>query len=104
MHWYGVRSICRTAADHGGWSYEERIVVFRDSDFDGAISQARAEADEYADALEGFEYLDMFQVYRLDGEIGSGTEVFSLIRGSSLDSDAYVNRFFDTGTERQETE
>jgi hypothetical protein len=31
----------------------------------------------------------------------NGKEVFSLIRYSALDSAAYIDRFFDTGRERQ---
>ncbi len=36
-----------------------------------------------------------------DNAIANGLEVFSLLRDSDLDPPAYLDRFFDTGTEHQ---
>jgi hypothetical protein len=41
------------------------------------------------------------QSYELYDEPGDGAEVFSLIRVSDLEPSDYVDRYFDTGTERQ---
>lgn len=46
-------------------------------------------------------YLGLAQAYRLADEPGDGAEVFSLVRKSDLDDKAYLDAFFDTGTERQ---
>ncbi|GAA3515194.1 hypothetical protein FHR32_003753 [Streptosporangium album] len=63
---------------------------------------AEQEAEEYSEG-QNFEYLGLAQSYRLvEGEIGQGTEVFSLLRDSDLESSEYLDTFFDTGSERQE--
>jgi hypothetical protein len=46
-------------------------------------------------------YLGLAQAYRLGDPPGDGAEVFSLVRGSDLGDEAYLDTFFDTGTERQ---
>ena len=46
-------------------------------------------------------FIQCFQPY-IDVEF-EGVEVFSLIRESDLSPTKYVDRFFDTGTERQRT-
>lgn len=41
-----------------------------------------------------------FHIFDQNGPcLGSGTEVFSLIRESELNSEAYLDRFHDTGNE-----
>ncbi|GIE38008.1 hypothetical protein Alo02nite_09060 [Actinoplanes lobatus] len=47
------------------------------------------------------EYLGLAQVYSLSDEPGHGAEIFSLLRGSTLEPGAYLDAFFDTGHERQ---
>jgi hypothetical protein len=47
------------------------------------------------------EYTGLAQAYLLFDEVGDGAEVFSLLRTSNLDPDAYLDRYFDTGHERQ---
>jgi hypothetical protein len=68
--------------------------------FDSAISLAEKEAATYA-ASSKIDYLDLAQVCLLPGHPTSGAEVFSLVRDSDLDSDEYLDSFFDTGSERQ---
>jgi hypothetical protein len=34
--------------------------------------------------------------------LSDGAEVFSLMRASDLEPEAYIDRFFDTGLERQD--
>lgn len=63
---------------------------------------AEREAAEYVEA-QNFEYLDLAQSYRLEGdEIAQGTERFSLLRDSDLEQDEYLDAFFDTSAERQQ--
>ena len=98
VRWYGVRCIFK-------WrdrpEYEERITVWRATSFEAAIERAETEANQYA-ANIGFEYLGLAQAFELSvDQIEDGSEVFSLIRTSPLAPDEYVNRFFDTGSERQ---
>jgi len=104
--WYAVRCVFRS-----GWppkfarrAYEERITLWRASSFDEAFKRAKAEAREYAAAITDAPSarLRFAQAYRLEGEPGDGAEVFSLIRVSDKKPKAYLNRFFDTGRERQQ--
>lgn len=46
-------------------------------------------------------YLGVAQAYRLADPPGDRAEVFSLVRGSDLDEEVYLDAFMDTGTERQ---
>lgn len=95
--WYTVRCVFKK-----GSLYEERITLWRTPSFDDAIELAEAEAAEYARKWQA-DYLGLAQAYRLqEGEEPvHGMDVFSLIRESSLDGEAYLRRFFDTGTELQ---
>lgn len=48
------------------------------------------------------EYLGLAQAFRLfDAQVGHGMEIFSPARDSPLEPSAYLDAFFDTGTERQ---
>jgi hypothetical protein len=101
MDWFGVRSVYRNqGSEELADAYEERIVLFQAEDFPGALVQAEAEAFEYAGLL-GYEVLSCFQAYCLPEEPATGAEVFSLIRRSRLEPEAYVDHFFDTGEELQ---
>src|SRR5260370_33572395 len=78
-----------------------RATVGRAMAFEAAIEGAEAEAKQYAAATD-FEYLGLAQAFGLKADqIADGSEVFSLIRTSPLAPDEYINRFFDTGSERQ---
>jgi hypothetical protein len=46
------------------------------------------------------EYLELAQAFRLFDAPANGAEVFSLMRSSPLESDEYLDAFFDTGSER----
>ncbi len=81
--------------------YEERIVLVRASSLDHAIEKAEEEAVSYASDIDA-DYIGFAQAFHIYDEIiGEHTEVFSLIRDSPLDNEAYIDRHFDTGTERQ---
>lgn len=90
-----------------GFSYEERVTLWRAADFDEAIALAEEEASEYAAAVSDessrTEYAGLAQSYWLADELGQGAETFSLIRESALPVDEYLARFFSTGNEHQRT-
>ncbi|HEY5396460.1 MAG TPA: hypothetical protein VIL16_13775 [Trebonia sp.] len=97
LEWFSVRCVFAWS----GWEgkpFEERITLWRARSLDHAIELAEQEAQEYA-AENGSEYLRLSQAYAITegSEIGSGTEVFSLLRDSDLAPDDYINAFFATG-------
>jgi hypothetical protein len=98
--WFSVRCILRFA-ERSPATFEERITLWRAADFDQALSLAEAEAREYADLFGDCAYAGLAQAYALVEAPGHGTEVFSLMRDSALEPEAYLTRFFDTGRERQ---
>jgi 2-methylcitrate dehydratase PrpD len=97
-HWYGVRCVVRWIDPR---VFEERITVWLTASADEAILMAEEEASAYA-ARNGLVYLELAQSYLMaTSEVVEGTEVFSLLRESDLDTETYLDTFFDTGTERQ---
>ena len=98
MDWFAVRCVFRTASDDG--LFEERVTLWRADSFDAAVARAEEEARRYAVDLS-MRYLGLAQAYRLSDQPDDGAEVFSLVRMSDLDDKAYLDTFFDTGTERQ---
>ena len=103
---FAVRCLFRfnPAGDAGGrWRYEERVTLWRARSFEEAIERAEADAQEYAALLDAT-YAGLAQAFHLSVEgdvVGDGDEVFSLMRDSDLEQDEYIERFFETGTERQ---
>jgi hypothetical protein len=98
MAWFGVRRIFKLPDQR---AFEERITVWRVDSFEAAVKLAEAEANEYQ-VSSGAEYLGLAQAYHLAADrIGHASEVFSLIRESSLGPGGYLKRFFDTGQELQ---
>ncbi|HEX8627786.1 MAG TPA: nucleotidyltransferase domain-containing protein [Catenuloplanes sp.] len=103
-HWFSVRCLF----GHGGGptgheervGYEERVTMWRAVDFAEAVALAEGEALDYA-ADTGSRYLGLAQAYHLADEPEHGAEVYSLIRDSALAPDAYLDRFFDTGSQHQ---
>lgn len=98
--WVAVRCIFRSIWE-GTQMYEERVTLWHTTDTTIAIERAEREATTYAEDSSDAEYVGLAQAYVLGDEPGEAAEVFSLIRASTLEPDAYVDRFFDTGTERQ---
>jgi hypothetical protein len=107
--WYAVRCVFR-AAWHGVDGevapreslYEERITLWQADSAEEAIALAEGEAAEYSE--DDDEYLELAQAYELFDELGHGAEVFSLMRSSHLEPDAYLDAFFDTGKERAQAD
>ncbi len=104
--WFAVRCVFRSpeAEVEGANAYEERITLWRADSFEDAIDRAETDAATYAAETPGCEYLDLAQAFQLgvEGAVGDGDEVFSLIRDSDLDADPYLDRFFDDGEEYQD--
>lgn len=101
--WYCARCIFRW---EDGGCYEERLTLWRAESLTDAIRIAEVEAAAYARQFEDcpLSYAGLAQACKLDGDPGHGAEVFSLLRGSDLEPDAYLSDFFDTGQEHQSSE
>ncbi len=103
--WYSVRCIFRQKRIENGKKfnlYEERITIWKAISFEEAVKLAENEAKEYASDPD-WEYLESAQVYQLfDEKLKSGAEVFSLMRQHKYTPSKYIDKFFDTGKERQE--
>ena len=103
-NWFGVRCVFEldpvVRADTEPRVFEERVTIWRASDFDSAIELAEADAVDYATILDA-KYLGLAQAYKIEGTPTQGTEVYSLIRRSELAPREYLNAFFDTGRELQ---
>ncbi len=98
--WFCVRTVLKFSGSQLS-TYEERLTLWAVHDFETAVETAEHEAREYADSIPGCTYAGLAQAYRLSESPGHGTEVFSLMRDSALEPNAYLSTFFDTGTERQ---
>jgi hypothetical protein len=102
--WYGVRAIFRVL-NRPEMIYEERVTIWQAASLEDAIAMAENEAMTYADPAQGIiEYLGFAQAFRTyipNRPPKSGDEVFSLLRGSRLAPAKYLDRFFDTGQERE---
>ena len=100
--WYAVRSLFRIAGQPES-GYEERLTLWQAGSPDEALSRSEAEAEEYAEFAGAVHLAGFAQVYPLaDVPPRDGAEVFSLVRDSALPPNAYVDRFFATGQERQQ--
>lgn len=99
--WFAVRCVFKMEIERDQ-VYEERLTLWLAPDDAKAIEHAEDEAQQYASALNA-EYLGLAQAYRLgENRLGHGSEIFSMMRSSALPPDKYLDRFFDTGSERQE--
>jgi len=102
--WFSVRCIFRSLPRSDMTKrhlYEERITLWRVASFDEAIALAEREAEEYARDTD-MEYLGLAHGYHtFEKRLTSGSEVYSLMRESNYAPSKYLDRFFDTGDERQ---
>lgn len=99
--WYGVRLLYQLTGIKD-LAYEERIVIVRASDEDTAIAVAEENSrNSYEDSSTLYTgYAMCFNIFDECGDsLAEGVEVFSLIRNSKLDMEAYIDRFHDTGNE-----
>ena len=97
MIWFSVR--CLFLIDRG--LYEERIVVLKAANLDHAIEMAELDALEYSENID-CKYLGLAQAYEIGEFLEEGSEVFSLMRESTLEPNQYLSAFFDSGLEKQQ--
>ena len=102
--WYGAKTLYQVRSNtvtSPNKLYEERIVLIKANSFDDAILKAEEEAKRYANGDPVITYLEYVNVFKLYSEkILDKTEVFSLMRESKYTPDKYIDRYFDTGKER----
>ena len=106
--WFAVRCLFEKGwlpDDQEDSVYEERITLWRATSVEEAVARAEAEARTYAAAIPDApdRYLGLAQAFALSDGPADGAEVFSLLRGSTLPAEAYLDAFFDTGSERLRT-
>ena len=83
--------------------YEERITLWQAESIDDAIEMGEREAHAYAG--DSSTYLGLCQSYWLADPVPvTGVEVFSLLRESDLEPEAYIDTFFDNGDEHQRSD
>ena len=105
--WYSVRFVfVHTLADPRELTtYEERITVWLARSVEEAFKRAEIEAKAYVQTLDpqrwALHEVGLEQSYLHVGELGDGSEVFSLMRSSRLSPDHYISMYTDTGTEPQ---
>lgn len=97
MPWFGARTLFLHKA-FPGQTYEERINVIQAYSEDDALLKAEEIAKQYAD--ESTEFLNYTIVFEMFDDLGDKAEVFSLMRESDLAPEDYIDRYFDTGSER----
>ena len=106
MNSYGIRCIFEHTPRHYNTLahlYEERITVWVAESIDDALDLASTEAHKYCENDEFVEFTGLSQAFWMFEPIEShGAEVFSLMRESNLEQEAYLNHFFSTGDERQQ--
>lgn len=101
--WYAVRCLfshpTRTK-DGDGTLYEERITLWKCDAWQEAYLKAEKEAKEYAEEENCIfiKATDSFHLF--DRELKEGTESWSTMRGSFLDSETYENTFCSTSRDR----
>ncbi len=104
--WYGVKLVFRhlnlEVKESGASVYEERVILVNANDEDEAIALAETEAAEYAKDVEGCEHLNFASCFHTyEDKIIHLSEVYSVMRESSLQTEEYLDEFYDTGTERE---
>jgi hypothetical protein len=104
--WYAARCIFRHAEarplKRRKHVYEERIILVRARSENQAIRKAEREAKAYLkgdDATVRLPFVEVFHLFV--ASIRDGSEVFSLMRSSSLNPPAYIARYFDDGSEHR---
>ena len=100
--WYGVKCVFLhhdVPSQGEGQVYEERIVLVHAGSASEAIRRGKAEAQEYAQSNDA-DYLGFIDTFHLfSDDVGSGTEVYSLMRTSSGTPGEFISRYFDDGTQ-----
>ena len=108
MNSYGVRCVFEAPTESFNTKrhlYEERITVWSAESLDDALDKAVAEANAYSEKHSGYRFSGLSQGFSMFPSIeADGVEVFSLLRESDLELDEYLDSFFSTGDERQQSD
>ena len=103
QHWYGVKCLIEKiglSEVPDAHVYEERVVIFRASDFDDAMEQAEREASEYAQQSGGH-YIGYCNAFKIDSaKIENGTEVYSVMREVTASPSEFITRYYDDGRDK----
>lgn len=104
LDWYSAKTVFKHSVVEDGAQkpvFEDRVVLLKAGNFEEAVTKAEKEALDYCKANESVVYLGYVDVYLLSEElIGERTEIYSLMRDSTLKDTEYLKHFHDTGTER----
>jgi hypothetical protein len=106
--WFSVRCVFEIQpANHQAGelrTYEERVTLWQADSLDDAIALAEEEAQQYERRFDVHDrYLGLAQAFEIADEPGHGVEIFSLLRDSELSPATYLDTYFDTGTEYQQS-
>ena len=100
MEWFAAKCVFQhldLSRQEGMPCYEERVVLLRAIDLEGAVRRAEGEARRYA-SDPSIEFLEFTSVYPLFGAApGDGVVVFSAFRALPLDAETLVERHFEDG-------
>ncbi|QBB71073.1 DUF4288 domain-containing protein [Pseudolysobacter antarcticus] len=98
--WYSVKGLFRWYFKSNGKTdrIEERVLLFKASDFDDALNLAEREATKYC-ALDrkanfSIEPVGWWHAYWIGDEPASGAEVFSRGCETNLEAQAFVRRYY----------
>jgi hypothetical protein len=101
--WYGVKCLF----EHFGLSkvpeahaYEERVIVVLAASFDDALGKAKKLSVSYTDG-SSIKYMGYCNAYAMDeAVITEGTEVYSVMRETKLAPTAFIDHYYDDGTDK----
>ena len=100
MEWFAAKCLFQhldLSRQEGKPCYEERVVLLRAIDLEGAVRRAEAEARRYA-SDPAIDFLEFTCVYPLFGEEpGDRVVVFSAFRALPLDAEQLVARHYEDG-------
>jgi hypothetical protein len=107
--WFGAKSVYRWLAEAGRSGlgpclYEERVVLIRARDADHALAKGEEEAIRYAAERGGIEYLGAIDTFEMFDGVGDGSEVYSLLRSTSLLPMAFLDRYHDAESAHSRTQ
>ncbi len=104
--WYSVKCIFEhdgLTRDANATIYEERVIILRAAGFDEAIARGKDEARKYVEVLGdgSVRYAGFISAYRTgEAKLADGMEVYSLMRETILEREAFLTHYYDDGTER----
>ena len=100
MDWFAARCLFQhldLSRQEGMPCYEERVVLLRAIDLEGAVRRAECEARRYA-SDPSIEFLEFTSVYPLFGATpGDRVVVFSAFRALPIDAEELVDRYYEEG-------